>query len=91
MVSDAACDLIDRVCMWMPPWAIADHAEMPSRTHGRRTHTVRIYPSRLLYAMEKPDCACAEWFRMVGVRPLENTREAAMVERFYCSRLYMKN
>ena len=31
----------------------------------------------------------AELFREVGVRPLENTREAAMVERFYCSRLYM--
>ena len=30
----------------------------------------------------------AELFREVGVRPLENTREAAMVERFYCSRLY---
>ena len=31
----------------------------------------------------------AELFREVGVRPLENTREAAMVERFYCSRLYV--
>ena len=31
----------------------------------------------------------AELFREVGVRPLENTREAAMVERFYCSRLYL--
>ena len=30
----------------------------------------------------------AELFREVGVRPLENTREAAMVERFYCSRMY---
>ena len=30
-----------------------------------------------------------ELFREVGVRPLENTREAAMVERFYCSRLYL--
>ena len=62
MVSDAACDLIDRVRMWMPPWAIADHAEMPSRTHGRWTHTDRIYPSRLFYTMKKRDCACAELF-----------------------------